>query len=221
MTRAGETVGKAVGTGWRAVRQGAAQARAAGAEAAQAAEHRLAARGLAPQQVAEALAESALVAREELQESGKRARKRLAKTAARTRKDLAKAAKQARKNAGNSRAGRGAAGAVKPLRAQAKQLKKDLKPQVEAYRAELREQVKAARAAAKAAAKENRGPRRWPWLIAAVAMAAGAVVALRGKKRTEEEVVTPVVPTPMPEQTSAERNGQAKPEVRITAEKQN
>ncbi|MGW5050863.1 hypothetical protein [Actinokineospora sp. NPDC004072] len=220
MTRAGETVGKAVGTGWRAVRQGAAQARAAGAEAAQAAEHRLAARGLAPQQVAEAIAESAQVAREELQESGRRARKRLAKTAARTRKDLAKAAKQARKDAGKSRAVRSAATAVKPLRAQAKQLRKDLKPQVEAYRKELREQVAAARAAAKQAAKDNRGPRRWPWLVAAAVLAAGAVAVLRGRT-AEEEPTSPVVPTPMPEQSSAERNGQAKPEVRITAEKQN
>ncbi|GAA4431462.1 hypothetical protein GCM10023148_36580 [Actinokineospora soli] len=220
MTRAGETVGKAVGTGWRAVRQTVAPARAAGAEAALAAEHKLTARGLAPQQVAEAIAESAQVAREELQETGRRTRKRLAKTAKHTRKDLAKAAKQARKDMGRSRTVQGAMSAVKPLRAQAKQLRKDLKPQVEAYRSELQRQLKEAKAAAKEAAKENRGPRRWPWLLIAGGLAAGAVVVLRGRKPAEEPV-EPVVPTPAPEQSAAERNGQAKPEVRISAEKKN
>jgi hypothetical protein len=220
MTRAAETVGKAVGTGWRAVREGAAQARVAGAEAAHAAEHRLAARGLAPQQVAGALAESAQVAREELQETTKRTRKRLAETAKHTRKDLAKAAKKARKDAGKNKTVRGAVDAVKPLRVQAKQLKKDLKPQMAAYQKELRSQLNAAKAAAKQAAKEQRGPRRWPWLLAAVALAAGAAVVLRGKK-AEEELPAPPVPTPAPEQSAPERNGHAKPEPRVSAEKNN
>jgi hypothetical protein len=61
MSQAGETVGKAVGSGWQAARRGAKRAGQAGAEAttraALAADRKLTERGVAPRQLAEALAE--------------------------------------------------------------------------------------------------------------------------------------------------------------------
>jgi hypothetical protein len=83
MTRAGETVGKAVSSGWLAARRSAKRAGQTGAEV---------------------LADGVEVARQEVKKTSRRARRKLAKTAKHTRKDLAKAAKQARKDVAKSKA---------------------------------------------------------------------------------------------------------------------
>ena len=83
MTRAGETVGKAVSSGWLTARRGAERAGKTGAEV---------------------LADGVDVARQEVAKTTRRARRKLAKTAKHTRKDLAKAAKQARKDVAKSKA---------------------------------------------------------------------------------------------------------------------
>src|SRR5262245_5764726 len=84
MTRAGETVCKPVGSGWLAVRRSAKRAGQASADAttkaASAADRKLTERGVAPQQLATALAEGAEVARQEVVKTTRRARKKLART---------------------------------------------------------------------------------------------------------------------------------------------
>ncbi|SDK60866.1 hypothetical protein SAMN04488074_106188 [Lentzea albidocapillata subsp. violacea] len=106
MTRAGENVGKAVGTGLKAARQGVVRA-------GHAAEVRLAERGITADQVRGALVERAdtlMGKAEDWEKQTRRSRKRLAKKSAKTRADLLgkaevvrkevkKAAKSARKDA--------------------------------------------------------------------------------------------------------------------------
>ncbi|MFD4671972.1 hypothetical protein ACFWNN_19730 [Lentzea sp. NPDC058450] len=106
MTRAGENVGKAVGTGLKAARQGVVRA-------GHAAEAKLADRGITTDQVRGALVEraDALMGKaEDWEKQTRRSRKRLAKKSAKTRADLMgkaevvrkevkKAAKHARKDA--------------------------------------------------------------------------------------------------------------------------
>ncbi|WP_367133837.1 hypothetical protein [Saccharothrix sp. HUAS TT1] len=102
MTRAGESVGKAV----RAVRRSAVRAGHVGADAAvqlaERAEGKLAERGVTRDYVRGVVADKAgaLVERaEEYEKSTRRGRKQLAKRAKGVRKDLAKAAERARKEA--------------------------------------------------------------------------------------------------------------------------
>lgn len=193
MTRAGETVGKAVGSGWRTARRNAKRAGLAGAEAtsraAHAADRKLTERGLAPRQVAEALAESAEVARQEVVKSSRRARRKLSKTAKHTRKDLAKAAKQARKDAAKSKTAKKAAKSVKQAKAEAKRLKTQVKADAKALRA-------------KASGEQPKSKRRWPKLMLLVIVASGIAYVVRSKATAQEE-------QPVPE---PRRDDPAKPE---------
>lgn len=108
MTRAGEAVSKAVGTGLQTAREGAIRAGQKGAEAssraAVKAERKLADHGITAQQLQDAITENAEQARkgldrtrDELRSRTKKARKEFAKSTKMTRKELAKNAKRARK----------------------------------------------------------------------------------------------------------------------------
>jgi hypothetical protein len=159
MTQAGETVGRAVGTGLRSLRLGAVQVGQAGAEAAAraatAAEQRLAD---GADTVRDTVREAAADAQADIVKRSRKARKQLAKDARKatkqTGKDLSKTAKRARKHAG--RAARDARGAASDLLATA-----------------TRQQRK-------------RG-RKWPWLlgIGVVGAAAGAAYVLKGQQTSE------------------------------------
>lgn len=83
MTHAGETVGRAVGTGLRTLRRGAVQVGQAGAEAA---------------------AKAAVAAEQKLAETGQETAKELVATTRRARRDLAKAGEQATRKAGRKAA---------------------------------------------------------------------------------------------------------------------
>jgi predicted ATP-dependent protease len=190
MTRAGETVGKAVGSGWLAVRRSAKRAGQAGADAttkaAHVADRKLTERGVAPQQLAEALAEGAEVARQEVMKSTRRARKKLARTAKHTRKELAKAAKQARKEAKKSKPARQAAKSVKQARREAQERKASLKADMARLKAELREQ-----AAALKHADAPKKRRRWPKVLLLTVIAAGVAVVVRNRATTAESTPVP------------------------------
>lgn len=195
MSRAGDTVGKAVGTGWLAVRRGAKRAGQASAEAtiraAQAADQKLTERGVAPQQLGAALAESAGLARQEVSKSTRRTRKRLARTARHTRKELAKAAAQARRDAKRSKPVRKAAKAAKRTRADA---------------AKLGARARREAAALRAGQAHEKKRRRWPKVLLLVVVASGVAYVVRGRSRPEE-------PEPVPEpRGGVETNGQDSPE---------
>jgi hypothetical protein len=207
MTRAGETVGKAVSSGWVAARRGAKRAGQASADATSRAAHtadrKLTERGVAPRQLAEALAESAEVARQEVTKSTRRARRKLAKTAKHTRKDLAKAAKQARKDAAKSKA-------VKSARKTAKQAKADavkLKASVRAEAVKLK--TRAREEAAALAAQSPKRRRRWPKLLLLAIIAGGVAYVVRSKAAQEDSLPAPRPAEPAtPEKADASHNGQ-------------
>jgi hypothetical protein len=213
MARAGETVGKAVGTGLLVVRRGAQRAGQAGAEAtvraAHVAEQKLAERGVAPKQLTEALAEGAEVAREEVAKTTRRTRRKLARTAKSTRKELGKAAKQARKNTAKSKPVKSAKRSAKQAKQDAEQLKQDAKQlktrlkadaedlrtraregaeSIAAAKADAKARIKAAKEAAKEAGKPKRR-RRWPMVIGVAALGAGVAYAMRAKPEPVPEVV--------------------------------
>ncbi len=103
MARAGEGMGKAVGTGLRTARHGATRASKAGMEvsrqAAALAEQELAQRGISTDDVQERIAQRATgMSRKELSKKGKKARKQWEKKAAKSRKQLAKNTETARKD---------------------------------------------------------------------------------------------------------------------------
>ncbi len=184
MTRAGETVGKAARSGWRSARHNAKRAGLAGAEAtsraAQAADRKLTERGLAPRQVAEAIAEGAEVARQEVAKTTRRARRKLAKTAKHTRKDLAKAAKQARRDAAKSKTAKQARKSVKQAKADAKKLKSQVKTEAKALRS---------RAAIAVGAEQPKRKRRWPKVMLLVIIASGIAYVVRSKASAQEQSV--------------------------------
>lgn len=102
MGRAGESVGKAVGTGVRTARHGASRAGHVGAEAsrhaAARAEQELANHGISTDELQERLAQKATgMSRKELAKRGRKARKQWEKKSAKSRKQLAKNTKAARK----------------------------------------------------------------------------------------------------------------------------
>ncbi|MDR7302003.1 hypothetical protein [Haloactinomyces albus] len=102
MSRAGENVGKAVGTGVRSARHSAARASKAGMEisrqAALLAEQELASRGINTEDLQERLMQRATgMSRKELAAKSKKARKDWDKKTAKSRKQLAKNTKAARK----------------------------------------------------------------------------------------------------------------------------
>jgi hypothetical protein len=189
MTRAGETVGKAVGSGWLAVRRSAKRAGQASADAttkaAHAADRKLTERGVAPQQLAEALAEGADVARQEVKKSTRRARKKLSRTAKHTRKELAKAAKQARKEAKKSKPAKRAAKSVEQARREAKARKASLKADMARLKSELKEQAAAAKGAG------ARKKRRWPKVLLLTVVATGIAVVVRSRSATPESTPVP------------------------------
>lgn len=103
MARAGEGMGKAVGTGLRTARTGATRASKVGLEvsrqAAALAEQELAQRGISTDDLQERLAQRATgMSRKELSKRGKKARKQWEKKAAKSRKQLAKNTETARKD---------------------------------------------------------------------------------------------------------------------------
>nr|BFE47231.1 hypothetical protein GCM10017745_06580 [Saccharothrix mutabilis subsp. capreolus] len=172
MTRAGESVGKAVGTGIRAVRRGAVRAGHVGAETAATwagrAEERLAERGVTADHIRGIVADRAglLVEKaEEVEKSTRKTRKQLAKKAKGVRKDLAKAAERARKEA-KVRA--------KDVRKAAKQARKEM------------------------ARAQRPAPRRWPWVlgILVAGVVAGYVALTRRPQEVHLEEEEAVEPTP-------------------------
>lgn len=215
MTRAGETVGKAVGSGWLATRRGAERAGQAGVEAAaraaKTADRKLTERGLAPRQLSEALAESAEVARQEVVKTTRRARRKLAKTAKHTRKDLAKAAKQARKDASKSKP-------VKRARKSAKQTKADAKKQ------KLRAREEAAALKLMDAPKRKR---RWPKVLLIAVVAGGVTYVVRSKAAAQQQAVPeprrdePAKPEVKTAEEQASANGQRNGQTQKSSSKQN
>ncbi len=177
MTRAGETVGKAVGSGWLSVRRNAKRAGQAGTEAtvraAHAADRKLTERGVAPQQLTVALAEGAEIARQEVVKTTRRARKKLARTAKHTRKELAKAAKQARKDAKKSKPAKRAVKSAKQVKADAKKLK-----------AKAREE-----AVAMKLGDAPKRKRRWPKVMLVAVIAAGVAYVVRSKSASAPQAV--------------------------------
>lgn len=102
MSRAGENVGKAVGTGVRSARHGAARASKVGAEISRQAyllaEQELASHGISTDDLQERLAQRATgMSRKELGKRGKKARKQWDKKTAKSRKQLAENTRAARK----------------------------------------------------------------------------------------------------------------------------
>lgn len=198
MTRAGETVGKAVGSGWRSARGSAKRAGQAGAEATS--------------RAAEALAEGAEAARLEVVRTTRRARRKLAKKAKSTRKDLAKAAKQARKDAAKSRPAKRARKSAKQATVDAKKLRAQLRTEAAKLKTRAHEE-----AAAMKLVDPPKRKRRWTKFMLLAIVAGGVAYVVRSKTAAKQEPV----PEPRkddqakPETTSADagtnaaRNGQA------------
>ena len=216
MTRAGESVGKAVGTGLRAARRGAVRAGHVGADAAvqiaTKAEHKLAERGVTADQLRGALAETADVLAAKAEEVEKQTR--------RTRKRLAKQRKQLAKKGGKARA---------DLLERAEGVRKDVAKAAERARKDAKVRAKDVRKAAKQARKEfahttPKSRRRWPWVLGL--LTAGAVAGYVAMTRRPEEVhldeepaasepvpatakTTPTDPTAKTADAEHARNGQA------------
>jgi hypothetical protein len=183
MTQAGESVGKAVGTGLRTIRRNAVRAGQAGAEqaakAAVAAEHKFA-------EQTSTLVDNVEAAREELVKSSRRARRKLAKNAKKTANKAAKRAstkldghtKKAKK-AGRKANKQAAAASAEFSRKVQKKLSK-----LEGRTAKLR-------------SKAERNPggrsRRWVWLLGAGGVAAIAVVVVKSRQSAPEPTA-PVIP---------------------------
>lgn len=210
MTRAGETVGKAVGSGWLAVRQSAKRAGQASADAttkaAHAADRKLTERGVAPQQLAAALAEGAETARQEVVRSTRRARKKLARKAKNTRKELAKAAKQARKDAKKSKPARRMSKSAKQARKDAKQLQASLKGEMARLKTQAREQ-----AAAMKLSEAPKKRRRWPTVLLLLVVGAGIAYVVRSKSATSEEPAEVPEPRERADESSTEDSSSAAP----------
>lgn len=207
MTRAGETVGKAVSSGWVAARRGAKRAGQASADATSRAAHtadrKLTERGVAPRQLADALVEGAEVARQEVAKTTRRARRKLAKTAKHTRKDLAKAAKQARKDAAKSKAVKSARKTAKQAKADAAKLKASVRAEAVKLKTRAREE------AAALAAQSPKRKRRWPKLMLLAIIAGGVAYVVRSKAAQEESLPAPRPAEPVtPEKADASHNGQ-------------
>jgi hypothetical protein len=191
MSRAGETVGKAVGSGWLAVRRGARRAGQASADAtiraAHAADQKLTERGVAPQQLGAALAESAVLARQEVAKTTRRTRKKLARKAKHTRKDLMRAAKQARKDAKRSRPVQRGAKAAKRAKADVRRTKATLRAEAARLKTMARDEAVALKLM-----EAPKKRRRWPKVLLLAVVAAGITYVVRSKSTSQE-------PTPVPE----------------------
>lgn len=210
MTKAGESVGKAVGTGLRAVRESAVRAGHAGAEvAAQVAtraEQKLAERGIAPEQVKDAISERA----EEVAKTTRRTRKQLAKQAERKRRELAKQAERQRRQLAKRGGQRKA-----ELLDRAAEVRDELAKASGRARREAKGRLKELRkAAAQAgrdyAAEQPRKRRRWPWVLGLLvaAGAAGYVALSRRPQEVRLQDEEPTPPATLAGDTPAARNGQ-------------
>ncbi|GDY30947.1 hypothetical protein [Gandjariella thermophila] len=164
MTRAGEMVGRAMGTGLHAVRVQAARASrtggAAAVRAARRAERRLAARGIAPSQLPDVLSESATRATEQAAATGRRARRKLAKRTAGVRADAAKRRAELLRSAKAMR--KEAAKQAAEARRRAKRAKRDYALQIGRSRR-----------------------RRWPWVLGVLAAGIGAVLVALSRRPQE------------------------------------
>jgi hypothetical protein len=171
MTKAGETVGRAVGTGLHAMRVQAVQASrtggAAAARAARRAEQRLAERGIAPRQLPDLLSETAGRATEQAAATSRRASKELA----RQRRQLAKHAAGARADAAQTR--------TEMLR-NARRLRRQAAKQA----AEARRRARRARRDYTAQLGRSRR-RRWPWVLGVLAGGMGAVLVALSRRPEE------------------------------------
>ncbi|MCP2168981.1 hypothetical protein [Goodfellowiella coeruleoviolacea] len=193
MTRAGESVGRALGTGLRAVRQGAVRAGHAGAEAASqvvgTAETKLADHGIVPDRLFDALSERA----EEVGRSTRRARKNLARQRRQLARQRQRLIRQGRKKGERLRAdvldradrtrddiarltGRAAAKATRKA-ARAKKVTRQ-----QARRAARLATRKAGKLTA---TREIARRRRWPWLLALLVAAGAAGYAVLSRRPQE------------------------------------
>ncbi|MCT2586538.1 hypothetical protein [Actinophytocola gossypii] len=192
MSRAGETVGKAVGSGWLTVRRSARRAGQAGAEAtvraAKSTDRKLTERGVAPQHLTQALSEGAELARQEIGKTTRRTRKKLARTAKHTRKELAKAAKKANKDARKSKPAKRAGKSAKQAKADAKRMKASLKAEAARLKERAREE-----AVAMKLAETPKKRRRWPKVLLLAVVAGGVAYVVRSRTSAAPQ------PTPVPE----------------------
>jgi hypothetical protein len=179
MTRAGESVGKAVGTGIRAARIQAVRAGQVSAEAAAQvaakAEHKLAERGVTADSVRSVLAERADLLAGKAEEFEKSTRK--------SRKKLAKQRKQFAKKTAATRA---------DLLSRAEEVRKEVNKTAQLTRKQAKGRAKEIRKAAKKARKDFAGSvepqqrRRWPWVLGL--LVAGVVAGYVALTRRPEEI---------------------------------
>jgi hypothetical protein len=178
MTRAGESVGKAVGTGLKAAREGVVRA-------GHVAEHKLAERGVTTDQLRGVLVDKADVLMgkaEEVEKQTRRARKRLAKKSNKARAELLSRAEEVRKEVRKA-----AKSARKDAKARAKEIRKAA--------AELTEDTSSRR-------------RRWPWVLGLlIAIGAAGYVALT-RRPEEIHLQDDETPTADEETPEFARNGQ-------------
>ncbi|HEX3785238.1 MAG TPA: hypothetical protein VHX38_36745 [Pseudonocardiaceae bacterium] len=187
MTQAGESVGKAVGTGLRTIRRNAVRAGQAGAEqaakAAAAAEHKLA-------EQTSALVDNVEAARDELVGNSRRARRKLARNAKKT---AHRTAKRAGKKLDDQSDKARKAGRKTGRKAN----KKAADAGVQFNRKVRKKLTKLEGKTAKLRSKAERNPRgrgrRWVWLLGAGGLAAVAVVVVKSRQSAPEPTA-PVIP---------------------------
>ncbi|TCP54042.1 hypothetical protein EV191_10382 [Tamaricihabitans halophyticus] len=184
----------AVDTGFDAMRRAGKAGAVATSRAVDAAEHKLAERGIEQGQLVEALSEGADIVRKEVGKTSRRARKKLAKRAKKAQNDMTQTAKKARKAAKKSKPARKAEKAVAGGKKLAKQSKKEAKLAAKEFAKELKAEKKN---------KDGKKRRRWPWVIGIGAVVAGAAYALN--KRQE-----PAMPEPLPPRKPADAAAPAK-----------
>lgn len=173
-THAGATVGRAVGSGLRTLQHGAVRA------GQTIAEHEVPTQRLA-ETVTDAVTDKVTDAKKELDRRTRRARRKLAAKADTALQEAVKTAekttRRARKKARKAR--RSAAGQVSAVAAELsgrarKRVAKAQKRVAKAQRKMLR-------------AETGKGRRRWPWLVAITAVAAGTVYVVRARSASETE----------------------------------
>lgn len=160
MGQAGENASAAAANATQSTRTGLRTLRKKAGEAGEVAGKKLTERGFDPQQLGEAFAENATVAREEFTKTTRRARKRIGKNAKRTRKELAESAKNAAKDAERA----------------SKKAVKDAATKADKKAAKVEKKARH-----KATKEAGGGRRRWPWLLAAGAAAGVAAYATRAR----------------------------------------
>jgi hypothetical protein len=183
MTHAGETAGRAVGTGLRTLRRGAVQVGQAGAEAAAravaVAEQKLAEGADSGQQAAADLVGTTRRARKQLAKSAQRTARKAGKQGRRAAKDLGKQGQQTAKDMG--RQGRKAA---KDMGKQGRKAAKDLGKRGRKATRGMKDVVSEL-----ATNQPARRGRRWPWLVGLAVAAAGTAYVVRSRQSQLPEPV--------------------------------